>query len=123
MFLHPVAMGYAYLNISFMSFYLHSIVNREQEALKRCHCLSVVMALTFHNTLLATSACSLLSIFFSMPKRKAPLTKTRVVTRRQRTASNVRPDDTSELERIITARVTDSLADVIKLSCQYSKPS
>ena len=55
-----------------------------------------------------------------MPKRKASLTKTRVVTRRQRMASNVRPDDTSELERIITARVTDSLADVIKLSVQQA---
>ena len=55
-----------------------------------------------------------------MPKGKASLTKTRVVTRRQRMASNVMPDDTTEFERIITARVTDSLADVIKLSVQQA---
>ena len=42
-----------------------------------------------------------------MPKGKASLTKTRVVTRCQM------PDDTTELERIITACVTDLLADVI----------
>ena len=30
------------------------------------------------------------------------------------------PDDTSELERIITACVTDSLADVIKLSVEQA---
>ncbi|KAK2193058.1 hypothetical protein NP493_17g00011 [Ridgeia piscesae] len=55
-----------------------------------------------------------------MPKRKAPLNITRVVTRRQRMSSNVTPDDTNELERIVTARVTDSLADVIKLSVQHA---
>ena len=96
---------------------IFSTVNREHEALKRC--LSVAMALTFHNTLLATTACSVLSIFQHF-QRKAPLTKTRVVTRRQRMASNVMPDDTTELERIITAQITDSLADVIKLSIQQA---